>query len=62
MPPAGFEPMIPVFKQAKPFHALDHAATETGIFTLKEPKIRQPLFSKKQYMNKKTGFIFRLIW
>jgi hypothetical protein len=30
MPLAGFEPMIPVFKQAKTVHALDHAATVTG--------------------------------
>jgi hypothetical protein len=30
MPLAGFEPMIPVFKRAKTFHALDRAATVTG--------------------------------
>jgi hypothetical protein len=30
MPLAGFGPMIPVFKQAKTFHALDRAATVTG--------------------------------
>jgi hypothetical protein len=31
MPLAGFEPTIPVFKRAKTFHALDRAATVTGI-------------------------------
>jgi hypothetical protein len=31
MPPAGFEHTIPVFKQAKTFHALDRAATVTGV-------------------------------
>jgi hypothetical protein len=30
MPLAGFEPTIPVFKQAKTFHILDRAATVTG--------------------------------
>jgi hypothetical protein len=30
MPLMGFEAMIPVFKQAKTFHALDRAATVTG--------------------------------
>jgi hypothetical protein len=30
MPLAGFEPIIPVFKRAKIFHALDRAATVTG--------------------------------
>jgi hypothetical protein len=30
MPLAEFEPMIPVFKRAKTFHALDRAATVTG--------------------------------
>jgi hypothetical protein len=28
---AGFEPTIPVFKRAKTFHALDRAATVTGV-------------------------------
>jgi hypothetical protein len=31
MPLTGFEPTIPVFKRAKTFHALDRAATVTGI-------------------------------
>jgi hypothetical protein len=31
MPLAGFEPTIPVFKRAKTFHALDRAASVTGI-------------------------------
>jgi hypothetical protein len=30
MPLAGFEPTIPVVKQAKTFHDLDRAATVTG--------------------------------
>jgi hypothetical protein len=33
MPLAGFEPTIPVFKRAKKFHALDRAATVTGLST-----------------------------
>jgi hypothetical protein len=32
MPLAGFEPTIPVFKRAKTFHALDRAATVTGMY------------------------------
>jgi hypothetical protein len=31
MPLAGFEPMVPVFKRAKTFHALDRTATVTGM-------------------------------
>jgi hypothetical protein len=31
MPLAGFEPTIPVFERAKIFHALDRAATVTGL-------------------------------
>jgi hypothetical protein len=31
MPLAGFEPTIPAFKGAKTFHALDPAATVTGL-------------------------------
>jgi hypothetical protein len=31
MPLAEFEPTIPVFKRAKTFHALDRAATVTGL-------------------------------
>jgi hypothetical protein len=31
MPLAGFEPTMPVFKRAKIFHALDRAATVTGV-------------------------------
>jgi hypothetical protein len=31
IPLAGFEPTIPVFKRAKTFHALDRAATVTGM-------------------------------
>jgi hypothetical protein len=34
MPLAGFEPTIPVFKWAKTFHALDRAATVTGLTPL----------------------------
>jgi hypothetical protein len=30
MPQVGFEPMIPVFEQAKTVHALDRATTVTG--------------------------------
>jgi hypothetical protein len=30
MPPAEFEPTIPVFKRAKTFHALDRVASVTG--------------------------------
>jgi hypothetical protein len=30
MPRVGFEPTIPVFEQAKTFHALDRAATVIG--------------------------------
>jgi hypothetical protein len=36
MPLAGFEPTIPVFKRAKTFHALDRAATATGIICTHE--------------------------
>jgi hypothetical protein len=32
MPLAEFEPMIPVFKRAKTFYALDRAVTVTGHF------------------------------
>jgi hypothetical protein len=31
MPPVTFEPTIPKFERAKIFHALDRAATVTGI-------------------------------
>jgi hypothetical protein len=31
MPQVGFEPTIPVFEQAKTFHALDHAATVISV-------------------------------
>jgi hypothetical protein len=31
MPRVGFEPMIPVFEQAKPVHALHSTATVIGI-------------------------------
>jgi hypothetical protein len=31
MPLAGLEPTIPVFKRAETFHALDRAATVTGM-------------------------------
>jgi uncharacterized membrane protein len=31
MPVVGFEPTIPMFKQAKTVHALDNAATVIGI-------------------------------
>jgi hypothetical protein len=34
MPLAGLEPTIPVFKRAKTFHALDRAATVTGLTSL----------------------------
>jgi hypothetical protein len=30
MPLVGYKPTIPVFEQAKTFHALDHAATVIG--------------------------------
>jgi hypothetical protein len=33
MPLAGFEPTIPVLKRAKTFHALERAATVTGLFS-----------------------------
>jgi hypothetical protein len=39
MPLAGFEPTIPVFKGAKTFHALDCAATVTGIIYRQPSKI-----------------------
>jgi hypothetical protein len=32
MPLVGFEPTIPVFERAKAFHALDRAATVTGLY------------------------------
>jgi hypothetical protein len=32
MPCVGFEPTIPMFKQAKTFHALDRAATVIGLY------------------------------
>jgi hypothetical protein len=32
MPRVGFEPKIPALERAKTVHALDHAATVTGIF------------------------------
>jgi hypothetical protein len=35
----GFEPTIPVFEQAKAFHALDRAATVTGLLSQHGPKI-----------------------
>jgi hypothetical protein len=34
MPQVGFEPTIPVFGRAKTVHALDRAATVTGMFML----------------------------
>jgi hypothetical protein len=40
MPLAGFEHTIPVFKRAKTFHALDRAATVTGLtYTHTQPQI-----------------------
>jgi hypothetical protein len=39
MPLSGFEPTIPVFKRAKTFHALDRAATVTGIVITYPPTI-----------------------
>jgi hypothetical protein len=39
MPRVGFEPMIPVFEQAKTVHALDCAATVIGIMITKGIKI-----------------------
>jgi hypothetical protein len=38
MPWAGFEPMIPLFEQAKTFHALDHTATVIELLNLKSIK------------------------
>jgi hypothetical protein len=34
MPQAGFEPMVPIFKQSKTIHALNHAAFGSGSLLL----------------------------
>jgi hypothetical protein len=34
MPRVGFEPLIPVFERAKTVHALDRAATVTGVLVI----------------------------
>jgi hypothetical protein len=39
MPQVGFEPMIPVFEQAKIVHALDRAAMVIGFEINTDPKI-----------------------
>jgi hypothetical protein len=44
MPLEEFEPTIPVFKQAKTFHALDCAATVTGAFLETESQNTIELF------------------
>jgi hypothetical protein len=38
MPRVGFELMIPVFKRAKEVHALDYAATVTGMLRIQTQK------------------------
>jgi hypothetical protein len=40
MPSVGFEPTIPMFKRAKTVHALDHAATMIGIYSILSSNIR----------------------
>jgi hypothetical protein len=53
MPRVGFEPPIPVFKQAKTVHALDRAATAIGT-----PYIINLKKERKQVELKLYVFIF----
>jgi hypothetical protein len=55
MPLVGLEPTIPVFKWANTFHALDRAATVTGVYlylfvvyskTISVPQAIQPWYDK----------------
>jgi hypothetical protein len=41
IPQVGFQPTIPVFKQAKTLYALDRAATVIGILTIRSYTIRE---------------------
>jgi hypothetical protein len=48
----GFEPTIPVFKRAKTFHALDHAATVIGDFgiieAISDTSLKRPRITTKK--------------
>jgi hypothetical protein len=57
MPGVGFEPTTPVFKRVKTIHALDCAATVTGVYIAYRRKMAQSREGFKKCRTKFTSTV-----